>query len=295
MVLSPPSACALAIMCSWALVVRAPLSGLPTIPHKGSVEVFRGETADPLIKNAKIDRMRNATPRPMGILSSAVVFGAFSLLLWMALVVIIPWLHHTFGIPPVIGWYVSGTAFVLLPILLFGVIKAWLELPMRNLGQLSKRLRLNMMNGRDLVWGICGLFGIAFASAIILMLAREVDPVFRASPEFLRQPPGWHTWVFVAWIPLFISNILGEELCWRGYVLPRQEAAWGRKAWLLNGTMWCLFHWGFGWSVMLLLLPIALLLPWIVQRRRNTSAGILIHAIFNAAGFIAAISGRANL
>jgi membrane protease YdiL (CAAX protease family) len=46
---------------------------------------------------------------------------------------------------------------------------------------------------------------------------------------------------------------------------------------------------------MLLLLPIALLLPWIVQRRRNTSVGIVIHAIFNAAGFIAAVSGRANL
>ena len=102
--------------------------------------------------------MGNATPRPMGILSSAVVFGAFSLLLWMALVVIIPWLHHTFAIPPIIGWYLSGTAFVLLPILLFGVIKAWLELPTRNLGQLSKRLRLNKMNGRDLVWGICGPF-----------------------------------------------------------------------------------------------------------------------------------------
>jgi membrane protease YdiL (CAAX protease family) len=46
---------------------------------------------------------------------------------------------------------------------------------------------------------------------------------------------------------------------------------------------------------MLLLLPIALLLPWIVQRRRNTSVGLLIHAIFNAAGFLAAVSGRSNL
>ncbi len=26
------------------------------------------------------------------------------------------------------------------------------------------------------------------------------------------------------------------------YINPRQEAAWGRAAWLLNGTMWCLFH-----------------------------------------------------
>jgi membrane protease YdiL (CAAX protease family) len=239
--------------------------------------------------------INEATPPPMGILSSAVLFGAFSLLLRLALVVAIPWLHNTFGIPPIIGWYVSGTAFVLLPILVFGVVKAWWELPTRNLVQLRKRLRLNSMNGRDIVWAICGLVAIALASVIILALARDVDPVFRASPEFLRQPPGWHIWVFVAWIPLFISNILGEELCWRGYVLPRQEAAWGSAGWLPNGTLWCLFHWSFGWSVMLLLLPIALLLPWIVQRRRNTSVGIVIHAIFNAAGFIVAIGGRANL
>ena len=239
--------------------------------------------------------VREATPRPMGILSSALVFGAFSLLLWLTLVLVIPWLHNKFGIPPIIGWYVSGTAIVLLPILLFGVLMAWRELPTRNLGQLCKRLGLGSMNGGDIAWAIGGLLGIAFASAVIFALARHVDPRFRASPEFLRQPPGWHAWVFLAWIPLFISNILGEELCWRGYVLPRQEAAWGRTAWLLNGTMWCLFHWSFGWSIMLLLLPIALLLPWIVQRRQNTSVGIWIHAMFNAAGFMAAISGRANL
>jgi membrane protease YdiL (CAAX protease family) len=223
------------------------------------------------------------------------MFGSFSLLLWLTVAVIVPWLGTKFGIPLILGWYFSGTVFVLLPILIFGVAKAWWELPTRSLGQLCKRMRLSKMSGRDIVWAIGGLFGVAFASVIILVLARQVDPVFRASPEFLRQPPGWHSWVFAAWIPLFITNILGEELCWRGYVLPRQEAAWGRAAWLLNGTMWCLFHWSFGWSVMLLLLPIALVLPWIVQRQRNTKVGIVIHGIFNAAGFIAAISGRANL
>jgi len=216
------------------------------------------------------------------------------LLLWLTLVAIIPWLHDAFGVPLIIGWYVSGTAFVLLPILLFGVLRAWWELPTRNIGQLCKRLRLKAVGGRDIVWAIGGLFTISLGSALILALARHLDPSFRPSPEFLRQSPGWHAWVFVAWIPLFISNIVGEELCWRGYVLPRQQAALGRKAWLLNGIMWCLFHWSFGWPVMLLLLPIALLLPWIVQRRGNTWVGMIIHAVLNAAGFMVAISGRVN-
>ncbi len=223
------------------------------------------------------------------------VFAAFSLVLWLTLAVAIPWLHKTFGIPSIIGWYISGTAFVLLPILAFGVVKAWQELPTRNLGELCKRLRLTAITGRDFAWAAGGLFIIACGSAVIFELARQVDPGFRSSPEFLRTPPGWGAWVFLAWIPLFLSNILGEELCWRGYVLPRQEAAFGRTAWLLNGAMWCGFHWSFGWQVMLLVLPITLLLPWIVQRRRNTFVGIIIHGVFNAAGFVLAISGRGNL
>ena len=116
-------------------------------------------------------------------------------------------------------------------------------------------------------------------------------PELPSSPWFLQHTPGLHAWVFAAWIPLFLSNILGEELCWRGYVLPRQEARFGRAAWLPNGILWCLFHWSFGWPIMVTLLPITLLLPWIVQRRRNTWVGIIIHAIFNAAGFILATSG----
>jgi membrane protease YdiL (CAAX protease family) len=238
--------------------------------------------------------MKTAPP-PMGIVSSAVLFGTFSVLLWITLVAVIPWLRDTFGISPIVGWYISGPAFVLLPLLIFGVLMAWRELPTRNLAQLCKRLRLSALGGGDIAWAIGGLLMISIASVLILALARHLDPNFRPSPEFLRQPPGWHAWVFVAWIPLFVTNIVGEELCWRGYVLPRQEAALGGAAWLLNGIMWCLFHWSFGWSVMLMLLPIALLLPWIVQRRRNTWVGIVIHAVFNAAGFMVAISGRGNL
>jgi membrane protease YdiL (CAAX protease family) len=231
------------------------------------------------------------TPPPIGLAGSTATFGVFSILLWLAVMIVIPWLHDAFGISPIFGWYVSGTAFVLIPVLMFGCLMAWSELPKRDLGSLRKRLRLNAMNRGDVIWTIGGLIAIATATAAILALARQIDSNFRPSPWFLLQPPGWHAWVFAAWIPLFVSNILGEELCWRGYLLPRQEVGFGRMAWLSNGILWCLFHWSFGWPIMVTLLPITLLLPWIVQRRRNTLVGIVIHSVFNAAGFIADANG----
>jgi membrane protease YdiL (CAAX protease family) len=231
------------------------------------------------------------TVPPIGITASTSIFGAFSILLWLTVIEVIPWLRDAFGISPIIAWYVSGTVLVLVPILLCGCVMAWRELPKHGPASLRKRLRLNETDRGDVIWAIGGLLAIVTATAAILALARYIDSSFRPSPWFLRQPPGWHAWVFAAWIPLFVSNILGEELCWRGYVLPRQEARFGRIAWLPNGILWCLFHWSFGWPIMVTLLPITLILPWIVLRRRNTSVGIIIHAVFNAAGFVVAASG----
>jgi membrane protease YdiL (CAAX protease family) len=230
-------------------------------------------------------------PPPIGIIASASAFAVFSILLWLTVKDVIPWLRDTFGVLPIIGWYISGTALVLVPILLYGCAMAWRELPEHSPGALKKRLRLHSMDRRDVIWVIGGLLAITTATAVILTLARYINPNFRPSPWFLQHAPGLHAWVFAAWVPLFVSNILSEELCWRGYLLPRQEKRFGRTAWLSNGILWWLFHWSFGWQIMLTLLPITLLLPWIVQRRRNTWVGIIIHGIFNAAGFIAVATG----
>src|SRR5262249_13169938 len=167
---------------------------------------------------------------------------------------------------------------------------AWLELPAPTRTEWRSRLKLAPMNRGDVIWTIFGLLVIVIASAALLTLARYLDPGFKPSPSFLAQNPGWKATVFAGWIPLFVTNILAEELCWRGYVLPRQEAAWGRTAWLGNGMAWCLFHWSLGRPILVMLLPITVVLPWIVQRRRNTSVGIAIHSVFNAAGFVLATS-----
>src|SRR5260370_23499522 len=127
------------------------ISGLATSSKMSQVgEVLGGANA--VRDNETVTTSRAALPRTMGILSSAAVFGSFSLLLWMAGAFEIPWLHHAFGIPPIFGWYLSGTAFVLFPMLLFGVAMAWRELPTRNLRLLRQRLRLGRLSCQDMIW-----------------------------------------------------------------------------------------------------------------------------------------------
>jgi membrane protease YdiL (CAAX protease family) len=61
----------------------------------------------------------------------------------------------------------------------------------------------------------------------------------------------------------------------------------------LAGILWLLFHAAFCWEVLLTLVPITLLLPYVVQRRRSTWAGIVIHAGFGAMGFLVLALGLA--
>ena len=75
--------------------------------------------------------------------------------------------------------------------------------------------------------------------------------------------------------PVFCAQHPWEEFVWRAFMLPRQEVAFGEKAWLVNGVLWLLFHAAFPWQVLVTLVPITLILPYVVQRRRSTWPGSL--------------------
>lgn len=80
---------------------------------------------------------------------------------------------------------------------------------------------------------------------------------------------------------------MGEEMMWRGYILPRQELTHGEHTWLVHRLLWWMFHLSFGASLLLVLLPIIFIQSWVVQRRQNTWIGVLIHGTINGGGFLA--------
>jgi membrane protease YdiL (CAAX protease family) len=98
-------------------------------------------------------------------------------------------------------------------------------------------------------------------------------------------------WIYLAWLPFLFFNIMGEECMWRGYIMPRQEVVYGRWTWLVHGSFWLLFHAPFGWQLMITLVPVLYIESYIVQKRRNTWTGVLIHVVFGVIGFLSVSQG----
>lgn len=82
-------------------------------------------------------------------------------------------------------------------------------------------------------------------------------------------------------VGLFVFNILGEELWWRGVILPRQELSFGRNAWIVHGVLWALFHMFYHSNLGILLsyLPTTCAISYVAQRTKSTWPGIIGHLV----------------
>jgi len=150
-----------------------------------------------------------------------------------------------------------------------------------------------MSQRSDWLWTIGGIAAVGVSTGVVMVFI--VGIAQSAQPAFLSLTPlgADRLWILLVWVPFWLLNILGEEFLWRGVILPRQELAFGQHAWLANAAGWLVFHLACGWAVILLVTPIVFILPWIVQKRRNSSIGIIIHAALNGPAFIAVALGFA--
>lgn len=220
------------------------------------------------------------------------VFGAAALLLAGATHLALPALARATGWEPVIWWFLLGALVVFGPLLLVALRLLRGE-SLEGVDIVRDRLRFRAMDAGDWTWAL----GALLAIGILTVLAERLQPLIFGdvvvTPAFLPfEPlgPGRY-WILAAWLPFFALNVLGEEILWRGVVLPRQEAALGAQAWLANAAGWLLFHAAFGLHLLVMLLPILLILPWVAQRRRNSWVAVVIHAGLNGPGFLAVAFG----
>ena len=66
-------------------------------------------------------------------------------------------------------------------------------------------------------------------------------------------------------VVLLIINVLGEELWWRGVILPRQQLIMGSLVWIVHGLLWNFFH-GYKYWDLFSLLPMSLGLSFVVSK-----------------------------
>lgn len=169
-----------------------------------------------------------------------------------------------------------------------------------------KRFRLQRMSRADWVWtlGLLGWtalssFGLSFTSRWLANLPLfappdwvpgAADPRLKvAGPSGLLAASGW---MYLSAAVFWLIDVAGEELWWRGYILPRQELAHRKHAWLVHGLLWTGFHIFFPWNL-LSILPIALALSYVAQARQSTWPGVIVHAIATAAGTLSTVAGLA--
>lgn len=235
--------------------------------------------------------------RPLPIWGSLVLFGVPTILMWMATRWGIPALRNHLAGPDIICWFVAGGS-VFLCLFITALITFWIEQGRLTLDEFADRFRFRRINGGDLAWSfgtlaVCGLLsaGIAGFWRLAAQAGLGSDP--QLSPPFIHMEPLTSDtyWVLLAWLPLFFFNITGEELWWRGYILPRQERQHGSPAWIVHGLGLALFHLPLGVDLTIIVLPFLFGLPYVVQRRRNLWTGFIVHGILNGGGFLAVAFG----
>ncbi len=211
--------------------------------------------------------------KPMGLRSAVFYFGGPALLFIFAIWGLRP-LLESLGLsgPESTTWAVGSMAAVLL-IIAFAAYRLegnpWTWNAFRN------RYRLHAISPRGWLWTLGAL---VFSLVTVLGLDFFRDQAM--TQLGIRLPETSYTANVLGFTIMMIFVTLGEDLWWRGYVLPRQELAHGRWAWFVHGTGWTLFHIATWWELPTMWLG-ALAMSFVAQRLKNTTPAMVVHFAFD--------------
>ena len=86
------------------------------------------------------------------------------------------------------------------------------------------------------------------------------------------------TWYAVMIVMFVFNTVLGEELLFRGFLLPRMNGAFGRWDWAANGLYFTAYHLHVPWALPGRLLSLVLLC-YPAKRYRTALLGIAVHSV----------------
>lgn len=267
-------------------------------------------TAKPLGRNDG-----DASPgviRPMGLRLSLLFFLTPAVLDAVLFYAGIPFLI-SLKVQPFFAQTILSTI-VMASLLLASLVAFRVEGRSLTWGGLKERFRLGSMTGKAWLWTL-GLTVAAFTLYYLVtplgtwLISNGFIPIPASLPAWLdpRVSMGFverfdqtagglqGNWLAFFWMAThFILNVLGEEFWFRGYILPRQELALGKRVWLIHGIFWACWHL-FKWWDILGLLPGGILMSYVVWRTKNNSIGIIWHVLTNISAVIFVLLGVLGL
>ncbi len=230
--------------------------------------------------------------KAMPLKLSLLYFGIPSFYFWLLTRYLTPYLNNTVGMHVAMSWFITGFL-IFIPLFFAAYAFSRKERDADSFKALFKRLRLKKITKKDWAWATGGLVATFVFTGLILgislILAKKFGmPALKTTPSFMEFEPfkADERWMLLVWLGMFFFNIVGEEIYWRGYIMPRQELANGKYAWFINSVLWGVFHISFGRDLLIIVIPALIILPYAVYKTKNTVVGIFIHGIFNGPIFV---------
>jgi membrane protease YdiL (CAAX protease family) len=140
--------------------------------------------------------------------------------------------------------------------------------------------RSGRIGGR--VWLVVIPLIVAFAAAqeLVAIVAAPENRDFAtllesdAGKAFLDGAFGWYGLILVMFL---FNTVLGEELLFRGFLLPRMNGAFGRGDWVANGLLFAGYHLHVPWAIPGTLLEM-FTTAYPTKRYRSAWIGIAVHS-----------------
>lgn len=245
--------------------------------------------------------------KPLGWVPSTAIFLITAFILRVTHYVFVPAYTLTTGKPYLVG-YLIGWVSTMFLFFIASLTAYKLDGYPFSKSAFVPRMRLDVMEKADWFWTLAMLM-IAILSLTLLSFTQPylrslpffsphpafppdmVDLAVNLTPGYLFEMPLKGKWwivgvYFIGWL----LNILGEEFWYRGWMLPRQEAAFGKYAWVINGLMFNFQHTFQPWNL-IAMLPGSLFLSYAVQRQKKTWMSIIWHGLLNVSLLIFIIQG----
>jgi uncharacterized protein len=88
----------------------------------------------------------------------------------------------------------------------------------------------------------------------------------------------WQMLGLFAVLGLF-NTVIGEELLFRGILLPKMGGVFGKRDWIANGVIFALYHLHQPWSIFSSIIDGIFLYAWPSRRFRSAWFGIIVHSM----------------